>query len=228
MITPYLHWPVKMQNMTSHWSLLYAWYINGSIVIDSRVYYHTLHNKGCLASGWHLCTSRCYHDWWHDQSHKNSGVGVRNIYSIPHEICKPSCCALFRCAPQSSEWCHKRVNVSQITCNYTVFSTAWDTHKERPNLRSPMDSAYKWPIIRESIPCHGIIMSLWRHQMETLSRYWPFVRGIHRSPVNSTHKGQWRGSLMFSLIYVWINSWANNREAGDLRRYRAHCDVTVM
>ena len=23
-------------------------------------------------------------------------------------------------------------------------------------------------------------------------RYWPFVRGIHRSPVNSPHKGQWR------------------------------------
>ena len=30
--------------------------------------------------------------------------------------------------------------------------------------------------------------------------YWPFVRGIHRSPVNSSHKGQWRGALMFSLI----------------------------
>ena len=59
-------------------------------------------------------------------------------------------------------------------------------------------------------------------------RYWPFVRGIHRSPVNSPHKGQWRGALMFSLICVWINGWVNNNEAGDLRRYRAHCDVTVM
>ena len=59
-------------------------------------------------------------------------------------------------------------------------------------------------------------------------RYWPFVRGIHRSPVNSKHKGQWRGALMFSLIYVWINGWVNNGEAGDLRRYRTHYDVTVM
>ena len=58
--------------------------------------------------------------------------------------------------------------------------------------------------------------------------YWPFVRGIHRSPVNSPHKGQWRGALMFSLICVWINGWVNNREAGDLRRYRAHYDVNVM
>ena len=53
-------------------------------------------------------------------------------------------------------------------------------------------------------------------------------RGIHRSPVNSPHKDQWRGALMFSLICVWINGWVNNREAGDLRRYRAHYDVTVM
>ena len=42
------------------------------------------------------------------------------------------------------------------------------------------------------------------------------------------HKGQWRGPLMFSLISVWINGWENNREAGDLRRYRAHYVVIVM
>ena len=36
-------------------------------------------------------------------------------------------------------------------------------------------------------------------------RYCPFVRGSHRSPVNSPHKGQWRGALMFSLICVWLN-----------------------
>ena len=30
--------------------------------------------------------------------------------------------------------------------------------------------------------------------------YWPFVRGIHRSPVNSPHRDQWRGALVFSLI----------------------------
>ena len=64
----------------------------------------------------------------------------------------------------------------------------------------------------------------WKH----FPCYWPFVRGIHRSPVNSPHKGQWRGALMFSLICVWINGWISNGEAGDLRRYHAHYDVTVM
>ena len=59
-------------------------------------------------------------------------------------------------------------------------------------------------------------------------RYWHFVRGIHRSPVNSPHKGQWRGALMFSLICAWTNGWENNWDAGDLRRHRARCDVTIM
>ena len=60
------------------------------------------------------------------------------------------------------------------------------------------------------------------------SRNWPFVRRIHRSPVISPHKGQWRGALMFSLICAWINDWVNNREAGDLRRHRDHYYVIVM
>ena len=64
----------------------------------------------------------------------------------------------------------------------------------------------------------------WKH----FSRYWPFVRGIHRYPVNSLHKGQWRRALMFSWICTRINGWVNNEEAGDFRRHRAHYDVIVM
>ena len=59
-------------------------------------------------------------------------------------------------------------------------------------------------------------------------RYWPSVRRIHRSSVNSPHKGQWRGALIFSLIWAWINSWVNDGEAGDLRRHCVHYDVIVM
>ena len=50
---------------------------------------------------------------------------------------------------------------------------------------------------------------------------------IFRVTGHSPYKGQWRGALMFSLICVWINGWVNS-EAGDLRWYRAHYDVTVM
>ena len=64
----------------------------------------------------------------------------------------------------------------------------------------------------------------WKH----FQRDWPFVRGIHRSPVNSPHKGQWRGALMFSLICARINGSVNNRGAGDLSRHRVHYDVIVI
>ena len=87
-------------------------------------------------------------------------------------------------------------------------------------------------IIRVCYPLIGLRQRQWSNlshddviKWKHFPRYWPFVRGIHRSPVNSPHKGQWRGALMFSLICIWINSWVNTREAGDCRRYRVHYDV---
>ena len=68
------------------------------------------------------------------------------------------------------------------------------------------------------------MMTTWKH----FTCYWSFVRGIHRSPVNSPQKGSWRGALIFSLICLWTIGWVNNRDAGDLRRHRAHYDVILM
>ena len=76
---------------------------------------------------------------------------------------------------------------------------------------------------------------MWHHsnhddviECKHMPPYGSFVRGIHRWSVNSPHKGQWRGVLMFSLICGWTNDWANSRDAADLRRHNAHYDVTVM
>ena len=64
----------------------------------------------------------------------------------------------------------------------------------------------------------------WKHFL----RYWSFVRGIHQSQVDSPHKGQWHGTLMFSLICTWTNGWANNRrrwvETPSCSLWR-HCNV---
>ena len=54
-------------------------------------------------------------------------------------------------------------------------------------------------------------LTWWRHQMETFSALLAI----------------WRGALMSSLICTRTNGWVNNGEAGDLRRHRAHYDVTV-
>ena len=71
--------------------------------------------------------------------------------------------------------------------------------------------------------------SWWCRQMETFSALLAICAG------NSSVTGEFltlspvrRGALMFSLIYASINGWVNNREAGDLRRYCAHHDVTVV
>ena len=55
----------------------------------------------------------------------------------------------------------------------------------------------------------------WKH----FPRYWPFVRGIHRSPVNSPRKGKWRGALVFSLICAWTNGWFETPWRSLWRRY---------
>ena len=96
-------------------------------------------------------------------------------------------------------------------------STAWCTSVKLSKLGHHWFGW--WPIAWS----HDDVIK-WKH----FSRYWHFMQVIHRSPVNSPHKGQSRGALMFSLICAWINTWVNNREASDLRRYVAHYDVTVM
>ena len=64
--------------------------------------------------------------------------------------------------------------------------------------------------------------------MEKFSAVLALCAGNSPVPVNSAHRGQWRGALMFTLICARINDWVNNREAGDLRRLLDHYDVSVM
>ena len=70
---------------------------------------------------------------------------------------------------------------------------AWNTPAKYPKWEYIVDSPNVF--IKQSN--HDDVIK-WKH----FPRYWPFVRGIHRSPVNSPHKGQWRGALMFSLMSV--------------------------
>ena len=101
-------------------------------------------------------------------------------------------------------------------------------------------SHWSGPVHIQNVPCRSYLggslcgkntggfptSPWWRHQMETFSALRAICAG--NSPVNSPHKGQWRGALMFSLICARIKDWVNNGEAGDLRRHRVHYDVIVM
>ena len=71
----------------------------------------------------------------------------------------------------------------------------------------------------------------WRHQMESFSALLALCAGIHRSPVNSPHKGQWRGALMFSLICA-LNKRFSKQSWGwwfktPLRSLWRHCNAKV-
>ena len=66
----------------------------------------------------------------------------------------------------------------------------------------------------------------WKH----FPRYWPFVRGIHRWPVNSPHKGQWRGALTFSLnkrlSKQWWGWWFETPSLPWWRQFNAEFCIT--
>ena len=124
-------------------------------------------------------------------------------------------------------WCHyATMNQLNFFLWFPLFISVFRKHSLHWNgfyLHIPTS----W---RQTNHVHGVCLCIhddvikWKH----FPRYWPFVRWIHRSPVNFPHKSQWRGALMISLICVWPNGWVKNGEAGDLRRCRVHYDVNVM
>ena len=137
-------------------------------------------------------------------------------------------------------WMYCTVHWFVLTCNSSRLKFYRPYHYHKPHVLFNMNSNtfilrfWLW-----SINFFGVIKSReiphfvgnihddvikWKH----FPRYWPFVRGIHRTPVKSPHNGQWRRTLMFSLICPWTNGWVNNRYAGDLRHHHTHYDATVM
>ena len=70
----------------------------------------------------------------------------------------------------------------------------------------------------------------WRHHMKTFSALLAICAG--NSPVTVEFLAQSLGPVTRSFegfFYLRMNNdWENNDEAGDLRRHRAHYDVTVM
>ena len=130
----------------------------------------------------------------------------------------------------------KRTRLSELaigekhkTTTTTITNKKWRTSNGKIVFWPPKWYSKANMILRFILPCsirvvHKFSVDLWPNYImyfqisfndgvikwKHFPRNWPFVRGIHRSPVNSPHKGQWRGALMFSLICVWINGWVNN------------------
>ena len=82
-------------------------------------------------------------------------------------------------------------------CNVTLTLIGW-VHSHKDPWRGAFISLRPSDIMIDDI-------IKWKH----FPRSWPFVWGINWSPVNSSHKSQWRGALMCSLICAWVNVWVN-------------------
>ena len=145
-------------------------------------------------------------------SQESYGVSiVRILEKIDRVITAPNC-------TQNILWPHHNMIITLMSheCHDIQIHWAWlfvqqfVQPNDKGNIRAPHrthDGVIKW----KHLPC-----------------YWPFVRGIHRSPVNSPHKGQSHRTLMFTLIYAWTSSWINTRDAGYLRCHPTHYEVIVM
>ena len=103
----------------------------------------------------------------------------------------------------------------------TLYYKTWSTHQVVSDILWVEKNDIGVADLMETFTHHDDVIK-WNH----FPRYRPFVRGIHRSLVDSP----WQRPLTrsFSLICAWINGWAINRDAGDLRRHCSHYDVTVM
>ena len=118
------------------------------------------------------------------------------------------------------------VNISQVSpWQITSFSIRFITNHSNVTeicLTSPADSLVMFGHLQASSLSYcqicflrvninfvvlyivSLLPSWWRHQMETFSALLFLCTG--NSPVNSPHKGQWRGALLFSLVWAWTNN----------------------
>ena len=90
-------------------------------------------------------------------------------------------------------------------------------------------SLYETPHSSPMVAIFGVFSSTWwRHQMETFSALLDICAG--NSPVAGEFPAQSPVTRSFDALFDLRlkNGWANNRQAGDLRRYRGHYGVTVM
>ena len=147
---------------------------------------------------------------WHDCEWEK----VVYIYSMKQEYHR-TCC---NPKPHSSDLFESLITAE---ISFRLYSRLFARYKYKEYQHNDYEHSGN---SRSLCPCYHDDVIKWKH----FPRCWHFVRGIHQSPATSQHIRQWRGALVFSLIYAGTESWANHGDAGDLRRYSTHYDVIVM
>ena len=133
----------------------------------------------------------------------NDGVGYQCIYS------SLGCNELIKILIKQSEaekkyppFCRRNFQILIHCMNSVVLWLSLYSHKTCILIIKSISNAclkfYKDKMPRatrvEQVGSHDDVIK-WK----LFPRYWPCARGIHRSPVNSPHKGQWP----WALIFLW-------------------------
>ena len=131
-------------------------------------------------------------------------------------------------------WINSWVNIREAGdlrryhAHYDVTVMFWSSYRVIYATRRSLLEPLSWFILYQLIILGKGTDIMMTSSNGNISALWPFVSGFHRCPVESSHKDQWRGALVFSLICAWTNGCASNRDAGDLKRHHVHYGVTVM
>ena len=144
---------------------------------------------------------------------KNTFSGVPNIRHIwilyqRFKLC--TCCYTESMISMRSELINNHKNKwksQRYYSQYFLHSSSFDTSQP---FQSIFQRVHQWWIGCNTARLWMKLLAVAKikaTKMKTFPRYWPFVQGTHRSPVNGR---------------------VNNCEAVDLRRHLAHYDVIVM
>ena len=128
-----------------------------------------------------------------------------------------------------SIWANVSIWIMMTSSNGNIFRVTGQLCWEftgTPNPQPPIPKGQWRGALMFSLICawiNGWVQQSSGWWFKTPSRpLWRHCNDISTLPVDSPHKAQWRGALIFSLIYAWTNGRANNRDAGDLRCHGAH------
>ena len=164
-----------------------------SLAVNALVPFSTIEPSACNIH-YHFCISDADSIWKCRLSTLLSEETIAHVKQILIESIVFCACQRICNKEESLQWYHMSIMAHEVTGILSVCSTFFSYYQQNKHQSATL------PALCQGIHsdlCHDDVIK-WKH----FSRYWPFVRGIHRSPVNSPHKGQWNGALMFSLICV--------------------------
>ena len=134
------------------------------------------------------------------ENFKNSvrTVQIWWAWKISYVKCRPLCIGMFCVTLHMHTKCQEDIWNFSGARTITLFGMGGQEDPSTPMSDKGSKKTRGWQ------PSSLHITLWWRHQIETVSRYWAFVRGFHRSSVDSPHKGSITPAMIYSFMSVYV------------------------